>query len=98
MVRVFCSLEPEYHTAPNGLLRALTSLLLLAGNRRPLRAVIQTVNLVLHFGGKTNAMKFIAASQTAHGLAHFANLANLRTCVTVFNVNAAARFGAFACV
>src|SRR5207302_7637613 len=69
--------------------------LLLPENRR-LRGVIQTVNFVLHFGGEADAMKFITAPQTAHGLADLANLANLRTCVTVFNVDAAAGLGPFA--
>src|SRR2546421_6072058 len=52
------------------------------------------VDLVFHFRGEANTMQFIAALQTAHGLADFANLANLRMRVAVFDVDPSARLSA----
>src|SRR5712692_2761970 len=58
------------------------------------RAVIKLIDFVFHFRGKANTMQFIATLQTTDGFADFADLANLRMRVAVFDVDASARLSA----
>src|SRR5437764_12701515 len=52
--------------------------------------MIQTIDLIFYFGGKTDSMQFITPAQAAHDFAYLTNLANRGTRVAVFNVDARA--------
>src|SRR5438105_7769621 len=52
--------------------------------------MIQTIDLVFHFSRKTDSMQLITTAQSTHNLAHFADLTNRGTRVTIFNIDARA--------
>src|SRR6266849_10232612 len=56
--------------------------------------MIEPINFILHFGGKTDAMKLVTPSQSAHYFADFADFANSRMRIAILHINSGARFDA----
>ena len=49
--------------------------------------MIQAVDFIFHFGGKANAMQFVAFAQSADRFADFADFANPRMRIAVFDID-----------
>src|SRR5436190_18565088 len=49
--------------------------------------MVETIDFILHFGGETDAMQFIAPTKAAHYFADFTDFADDWTGITVFDID-----------